>query len=124
MPESAYQGPERRRFPRIPFWYIVRYKVYTPAKELLPKLFTSRSKNLSLGGILLETNHYYPVSTMLELEFDVPIDTQHHVYAKVIGNVVRCNVIEQDKAFDTAVEFISIPSEYRTSIMRLINAFA
>lgn len=121
---SPYQGPERRRFPRIPFWYIVKYRVYTPTKKLLPELLTSRSKNLSLGGILLETNHFYPVSTMLELEFDVPIDTQHHIYAKVIGNVVRSNVIEQDKAFDTAVEFISIPSEYRSSVLRLINAFA
>lgn len=119
-----YHGPERRRFVRIPFWYIVRYRIYSPNKKLQPELLTSRSKNLSLGGILLETNHFYPVSTMLELEFDVPIDTQHHVYAKVIGNVVRCNVIEQDKAFDTAVEFVSIPSEYRSSILRLINAFA
>lgn len=123
MPVSPYQGPERRRFPRIPFWYIVRYKVYTPEKKPLPKLHASRSKNLSLGGILLETNHYYPVSTMLEVELDVPIDTQHHVYAKVIGSVVRYTCLEKDKAYDTAIEFISIPKEYRFSVLRLLNAF-
>lgn len=123
MPESSYQGLERRRFPRIPFWYIVRYKVYTPEKPPLTNVFTSRSKNLSLGGILLETNHYYPVSTMLEIELDVPLDIEHHVYAKVIGSVVRSTVVEQDKAYDTAVQFVSIPDEYRSNILRLINAF-
>lgn len=123
MPELSYKGPERRRFPRIPFWYIVRYRVYMPEKKLLPKVFSSKSKNLSLGGLLLETNHYYPVSTMLEIELDVPLDTEHHVYAKVIGSVVRSIIVEQDKAYDTAVQFVSIPNEYRSNILRLINAF-
>lgn len=124
MPESSYQGPERRRFPRIPFWYIVKYKVYTSERKLLPQLHTSRSKNLSLGGILLETNKYYPMSTILEVELDVPIDTQHHAYAKVIGNVVRTICLEKDKAYDTAIEFVSIPREYQSSVLRLLNAFA
>lgn len=124
MPQDTYQGPERRRFPRIPFWYIVKYKVYTLEKKLSPQLHASRSKNISLGGMLLETNHSYPVSTMLEIELDVPIDTQHHVYAKVIGNVVRSECLEKNKAYDTALEFISIPKEYQSSVLRLINAFA
>lgn len=124
MPEMPYQGPERRRFPRIPFWYIVKYKVYTPAKKLLPKLFTSQSKNISLGGILLETNHHYPASTILEVELDVPINTKKHVYAKVLGSVIRCNVLEKDKAYDTAIEFLSIPKEYRSNVLQLINAFS
>lgn len=124
MAEPSYQGPERRRFTRIPFWYIVRYKLYTSERKPLPKLHTSRSKNIGLGGILLETKDHYTVSTVLEVELDVPIDTNRHVYAKVVGNVVRSTCLEQDKAYDTAIEFISIPKQYQTSILRLINAFS
>lgn len=124
MPESSYKGPERRRFPRIPFWYIVKYKVYTQERKPLPRLFASKSKNISFGGILLETNHYYPACTILEIELDIPIDTQSHVYAKVLGSVVRCSILEKGMAYDTAVEFISIPNEYRTKVLQLINAFS
>lgn len=124
MPETKFQGLERRRFPRIPFWYIVKYRVCTQERKPAPKLFTSQSKNISLGGILLETNHCYPSSTIIEVELDVPIDTKKHVYAKVIGNVVRSTVLEQDKAYDTAIEFLSIPKEYRLNVLQLINAFS
>lgn len=72
----------------------------------------------------METNHNYPVSTMIEVELDVPINAQKHVYAKVLGSVVRCNVLEQDKAYDTAIQFISIPNEYRSNVLQLINAFS
>lgn len=123
MPELSYQGIERRRFPRIPFWYIVRYKVYMPAKDQHSGSFTSRSKNISLGGILLETNHYYAAGTVLEVEIDVPLDMENHVYAKVLGRVIRSANLGDDKSFDSAIEFISLPQEYRTNILRLINAF-
>lgn len=123
MPEQIYKGPERRRFPRIPFWYIVKYRVYDREKNTLPKILTSRSKNLSLGGMLMETSHNYPISSVLEVELDVPLDSKNHVFAKVLGSVVRSTVIEKDKAYDVALEFISIPDEYRSSILRLINAF-
>lgn len=120
MPQSPYQGPERRKYPRIPFWYIVRYRVHAPTK----KFSTARSKNLSLGGILLETSRYYPESTILEIELDVPLDTQHHVYTKVLGQVVRSTVIEPDRAYDTAIQFTSIPTQYQGQIQRLIEVFA
>lgn len=126
MPEPSYGGPERRQFPRIPFWYIVRYKVYVPAKDVKgynPSSLTSRSKDISLGGILLETNQYYAPSTILEIEIDVPLDAENHVYAKVLGNVIRSSAIETNKVYDTAVQFVSVPKEYKSSILRLINAF-
>lgn len=120
MQESSYQGPERRRYPRIPFWYIVRYRRYRPPA----KYSTARSKNLSLGGILLETNRFYPVSTMLEIELDVPMDIEHHVYAKILGKVVRSSVVEADKAYDTAIQFTSLPIQYQKEIQRLVEVFA
>lgn len=123
MSNLPYEDIDRRRFPRIPFWYIIRYKEYVPGKAHTPELLISRSKNISLGGILLETNHHYPLDTMLEIEIDVPLDTEHHVYAKIIGRVLRCVTIEKDKAYDTAIEFVSLPKEYKTNILRLINAF-
>ena len=123
MIDKNYQGPERRRFPRIPFWYIVRYKIANPNVKSHSQLLTSKSKNISLGGILLETNHYYDITTTIEVELDVPIDTKNHVYAKVIGSVVRCNSLGDGKSYDTAVQFISIADEYKKNVMQLINAF-
>lgn len=120
MAQSGYHGPERRRYPRIPFWYIVKCRIYDSAEGFS----AARSKNLSLGGILLETSSYYPVSTMLEIELDVPLDTQQHVCAKVLGKVVRSTVLEPDKAYDTAIQFTSIPAQYEEQILRLIEVFS
>jgi len=127
MPEYNYKGPERRNFPRIPFWYIVQYKVSLSArdnKNSKNEIFSSRSKNLSLGGILLETKRFYPASTMLEVEIDVPIDAEHHIYAKVHGVVVRCSAVGDEKIFDTAIQFVAAQKEYQSSIRKLIDAFA
>jgi hypothetical protein len=127
MPEHHYNGPERRLFSRIPFWYIVQYKVCLPAKDnkhSKNEIISSRSKNISLGGILLETKRFYPASTMLEVEIDVPIDAENHIYAKVQGVVVRCSAVGDEKIFDTAIEFVSAPKECQSNIRKLINAFA
>lgn len=126
MSEYTYGGPERRKFPRIPFWYIVRYKVCSIPKGNVhskKELLKSRSKDISLGGILLETKRCYTASTILEIEIDVPLNSEQHVYAKIKGAVVRSALIG-DKLFDTAVEFISVPKEYQENIKQLINAFA
>lgn len=123
MSDPSYRGPERRRYPRIPFWYIVKYSLCADSSEVLENQYSSNSKNLSQGGILLETGNEYPASTILEIELDVPVDNEKHVYAKVIGKVIRATCIEKGKAYDTAIEFVSVPEEYRPNILRLLDVF-
>lgn len=122
-PEVSYIGRERRTYPRIPFWYIVKYRVYKSPPPAPDILVDSQSKNISSGGILLETNRQYDVSTLLEIELDVPVIKKQHVCAKVIGRVVRSVCLEENKAYDTAIEFTSIPDAYRNNILQLIDAF-
>lgn len=119
MSEFSYRGSDRRQYPRIPFWYIVKYREYIPPKGFSP----GKSKNISIGGILLETNTFYPVSTILEIELDVPLNEGKHIYAKVLGKVVRSSVIDPDKTYDIAIQFTSIPTEYNEQIQHLIKAF-
>jgi c-di-GMP-binding flagellar brake protein YcgR len=118
-----FYGREQRQYPRIPLWYIVKHSVCLPNKDLSNGV-SSTSKNISLGGILIETAQQYPVSTLIEIELDVPVDTKKHVYSKVVGKVVRSVVLEKGKAFDTAVEFVSVPEENRENVLQLIKAFS
>ena len=121
--EMSYPGPERRRYPRIPFWYIVKYQVYQSSSKKGNILFNSQSKNISSGGILLETKRQYGTATLLEIELDVPVRRERHVYAKVIGRVIRSTCLEENKAYDTAIKFTSVPETYRKNILHLIDAF-
>jgi hypothetical protein len=127
MQKYSYNGPERRRFSRIPFGYIIKCRMSLPAKDNTSKdseSVSSKSKNISLGGILIETKRFYTPSTIVEIEIDVPLDVGQNINVAIKGLVVRCIQIGEDKIFDTAIKFISAPKEYQPRIKQLIKAFA
>lgn len=122
---------EKRRFVRIPFWFVARYKAIKDKKGsgaadaqmtgLQRKEFKDAyGKNISLGGILIETEEYFPVSTVLEVELDIPSLPETII---VRGRVVRSYEIEKDKLYDNGVQFEEVDEKYRKTIGNFIELF-
>jgi Tfp pilus assembly protein PilZ len=122
---------ERRKFIRIPFWFVARYKsVKSKAKQAgadaqaapgrAKEFKDAYGKNISTGGILIETEEYFPVSTVLEIELDIPSLPESIV---VRGRVVRSYEIEKDKLYDNGVQFEAVDEKYKKTIGSFIELF-
>lgn len=122
---------ERRRFVRIPFWFVARYKALKEKKGsgaadaqmngIQRKEFKDAyGKNISTGGILIETEEYFPVSTVLEIELDIPSLPESII---VRARVVRSDEIEKDKLYDNGVQFEEVDDRYKKTIHDFIELF-
>jgi len=73
------EATERRSHNRIPVQ--VRVSIHYTGQE-----FTASSRNLSAGGVFLETDQQVPVGTRVRLRFTVPIIAKYPIRAE--GEVV------------------------------------
>ncbi|HRZ87831.1 MAG TPA: PilZ domain-containing protein [bacterium] len=119
-------GAERRNFVRIPFWFVARYRSVPSERAQQHKAAHAAAyrdaygKNLSVGGILIETEEHFPLSTLLEIELDIPSLSEPIVLR---GRVVRSDEIEPDKLYDNGVAFESIDDRYRKTLSNFIDLF-
>jgi len=89
-------GIERRQFPRIVVSTDVNFTVVLPAYEL------GTTKDLSQGGLCLETKRKLELGTILRLTFDLPGDKAEHIEA--LGKVVWQR--PRDDGFATGIKFL------------------
>ena len=91
-------GIDRRQFPRIEVDTSVIFSVILPSHE------EGKTRDISQGGLCLETRRALPQGTILRLEFDLPGNPPEHISA--VGKVMwqRMNV---DGSFLTGVKFLS-----------------
>jgi len=115
---GKYFGRERRRYPRIPFGYLIKYRI---AKEKRNRYCKSTSKNLSLGGILIETKKKLPLNSSIEMDLLLPTE-EEPTRITVTGIVKRVIPIQKGKLHDVAIEFTKIPAEHKVSLLKFINA--
>ena len=71
---------EKRQFPRIEVSTTVNFAV------VIPSFTVGVSKDISQGGLCLETKQKLALGTILRLEFDLPGDKPEHIEA--LGRVV------------------------------------
>lgn len=71
--------PERRSHSRIPVQ--VRVRIQYTGQE-----FMAESRNLSAGGVFLETDRKVPVGTRVRMQFTIPIIAKYPIRAE--GEVV------------------------------------
>jgi hypothetical protein len=71
---------EKRQFPRIEVSTRVDFNV------IIPSFCTGVSKDISQGGLCLETKQKLVTGTILRLEFDLPGDKPEHIEA--LGRVM------------------------------------
>ncbi|MEW6173042.1 MAG: PilZ domain-containing protein [Bacillota bacterium] len=95
-----YQGPERRRYPRLNIGFIVSHRV----KDTDDHYYLSQTKNISQGGMLLTTGRQYDASTHLEMTLRFPFSRK----IKVTGEVLESREIARNLIWATRVQFLDM----------------
>lgn len=112
----AYEGPERRRSPRINARFIVSYRIL----EEEDNIDISQTKNLGKGGILLTTNRAFNAGTKLLLEIRLPFDPHP---LTMIGRVVESREVTKGLIYDTRLEFLSIDKQHEKIIAQTLDCY-
>lgn len=111
-----YDGPEKRRTPRIIGRFIVSYRIIDEADDV----DITQTKNLSLGGMLLTTNRMFNPGINLALEIRLPFDPYPIM---LIGRVIESSEIVRDMIYDTRIEFTSIDDRHKKIISETVDYF-
>jgi len=112
----AYQGPERRKHPRISARFIVSYRLL----DEINKIDITQTKNLSLGGMLLTTNRKFNPTEKLALEIRLPFDPDPIM---IIAKVIESKEITKDLIYDTRLEFLTVDEKHRKVITETVNYY-
>ncbi|MDP8262611.1 MAG: PilZ domain-containing protein [Candidatus Ancaeobacter aquaticus] len=115
---------EKRKFARIPFGFVAKCR---PARSGNKKQAIDEGavknvfgKDISSGGILIESDRCYPVSTLLKLELTIP-SFEHPV--NVTGRVVRIYEIDETH-YEHGIVFENIEEKYKKTIDQFLALFS
>lgn len=120
MAQSRYAGAERRKFVRIPFWFVTKYRIYTYNNEKLVEFKQGIGKNISAGGICFEAKDKFKVGDILEVEIDMPA-LEHS--ACIIGKIVWENIGDGGNRFVYGLEFTKVKPEDVEAVRKIIETF-
>ncbi len=118
QPKKKFHGKEKRKHTRIPFNYVVTCRDCAGNVESVSHFAFMHSKNMSAGGLLLESKYYYPPSTLLEIKLSIP-SISHSI--KVVGEVVRTEEVKENNIYSLGVAFVRIDEESRKSLINFIE---
>ncbi|MDD5195008.1 MAG: PilZ domain-containing protein [Candidatus Omnitrophica bacterium] len=102
---NKYEGPERRKTPRLNANFVVSYRV----KEVPEGYDLSQTKNVSQGGILLTTNRKFESGTHLAMSIRFPFIAKR---IEVTGSVVESKEIVRDLIYETRIQFMDLDAEF------------
>lgn len=112
----AYDGPERRKQPRISGRFIVSYRIL----EESDNVDITQTRNLSLGGMLLTTNRKFEPGTNLALEIRLPFDPNPIM---LIARVIESREVTKDLIYDTRLIFLAVDEKHRGVIGQTLNYY-
>lgn len=116
MAKMAYEGPERRKHPRINGRFIVSYRIL----EEIDNVDISQTRNLSTGGMLLTTNRQFEPGTNLALEIRLPFDPNPIM---IIGRVLESREITKNLIYDTRLMFLAVDERHRKIINETVGYY-
>lgn len=116
-----HKGVERRRFVRIPFWFITKYRVYPYEGGSATEFCGGLGRNISVGGICFEAEDSFPVKTVLEIELDMPA-LDHGV--RVVGKIVWARPKAKEPHYIYGLAFTKIEPEDIEAVKKIIDAFS
>ena len=100
-----YEGPERRKSPRIEANFVVSYKI-----EEMPEGYDlSQTKNISQGGLLITTNRGFEKGSFLTINIRIPFVPQK---IKLKGEVIDSSERVRDLIYETRVKFIGLDEAF------------
>ena len=116
---KEYIGPERRKFVRVPYTFLVKY---SPGSSPYAKSADPRyclNSNISACGLLLETHEKFELSSLINLELVIPAD-KAVIPIKVIGRVVRTEELIENELFETGVGFEEIDKKDQAALYHFL----
>lgn len=116
---SKYMGPERRRFVRIPFWFVTKYREYPYPVCSAEEFRQGMGKNLSIGGICFECRDQFQSGQIIEVEIDTPALPQG---VRVIGEIVWTK--KEGPRYMYGLEFKEVKEEYIDAIREVVETFS
>jgi hypothetical protein len=129
---------ERRKYVRIPSQNILYFKKFSArdlmVDERIERKIEAITKNLSVGGVLFDSDIKYNLGTLLKIELNLPgwekFKNEFYRYDKtsqtepliVLAHVVRLEVLIPDKCYEIGVCFSAIDTGHKWALMKYIKA--
>ncbi|HRZ86436.1 MAG TPA: PilZ domain-containing protein [bacterium] len=117
---GMYIGPERRKFARIPYTFIVKYTPMDEEKKENDHPRYCINTNISACGIILETHEKFNVGDLVNIELVIPSDKEA-IPIKIVGRVVRAEELVQNELYDTGIAFDRIEKKDQAAILNFLN---
>jgi len=108
---------ERRRFPRVPESFQVRYRVFGDLEE---SWRTVRALNFSAGGVRFRGPDLFEAGTSLNLQIQLPGAAQ----PMTLRGQVIWSQMQASGVTESGVEFIDVSPEHRILIDQMVSFLA
>ncbi|MBU1086229.1 MAG: Flp pilus assembly complex ATPase component TadA [Candidatus Omnitrophica bacterium] len=121
--EKTIKPHDQRIHERVEDKLYVHYKMFkTKAKdsgglEYEPELI-GVTKNISAGGILLNSSEQISKGTILDVKMEMPNNERQ---IECLAKVIRCTEFVQNKNYEIAICFLDLASAERSRLNRYIN---
>jgi hypothetical protein len=113
---SNSPGKERRKYPRTDVSMEVNYHVL----GVIDDLASACTKDSSLAGFLLKTDHQIKHGVCLVLEIPWP---SRLTPIRLLGRVVESVASKDPKIYDTRIEFLAMNDETRKLVEKLTQHY-
>ena len=117
-----YIGPERRKFVRVPYTFIVKYAPSGHPYGKSEEPHYCLNANISACGILMETHEKFELSSLLELELVIPGDKEV-IPIKVTGRVIRTEELLENELYETGVAFEKVDKKDQAALYHFLTHF-
>ncbi|MGB9715132.1 MAG: PilZ domain-containing protein [Thermodesulfovibrionales bacterium] len=96
----------------------IRFQIVTP-EEVTDFFESCKIKELSLGGMLIESEHSPNIENRLQMEVFLPEDEP----VTLTGRIASCHIVreEEPKLYDLGIEFLEMSDEDRERLKKFIN---
>lgn len=122
---------EKRKYYRMPMEHLLEFREYSFSGD--QKTIESKLKDVSGGGVLLESDKALPVGSLIEMKLKIPRWNRYKTeFVKpdwtseteplvTLGHVVRVEEIEEGKEYEIGVVFECIDDDHRNALMKYIE---
>ena len=122
--DNNYNGPNRRKFIRIPFHFPVRLVICGYDKESLKKdsgYVYAYCNNISLGGIRIQCDTKLKMGIFVKMKLVLPFDNLENKMLHLIGQVIWSKKAEQNNNYVAGIQFVDLEKEDELILRQFIK---
>ena len=108
---------DRRVYARFNLELPVRYNRFKPGHES-NFTETGKTKNISVGGILLKTNKCFVVGVIFEILMELSEDDED---IQCLARIICCEAVEESNCYNIALSFLDLPHPERNRLGEFLH---